>query len=309
MPTGSLSSVLAALAGSACFGVAAVLQAMGARRADWSGPGLDPRLLWRLLRSAPYLAGLALDGVGFLLALVAMRRLPVFVVEAIFASYVAVVAVLASWLLGAVLRPREWWALTAVVVGVAMLGSSASAQPAPSVAAAVKWTLLGIVALLGASAVLIAPRRSAGRASAVALLGGLLWGLSPIAIRSVRAGALTELVTDPAAYVVPAAGGLGLLLYTIALQRTSVTAATAMAIVGETFVPAIVGVLLLGDRPRPAAGALAVTGFLLTVGGGLVLARYGEIDDTVPAGKIDEIGATDEINDTATAGEHGDGRE
>jgi hypothetical protein len=67
-------------------------------------------------------------------------------------------------------------------------------------------------------------------------------------------------------------------LYTTVLQRTSVTMATAMALIGETLVPAALGLALLGDQPRPGAQSWALGGFVLTVGGGLVLARYGQIE-------------------------------
>ena len=74
------------------------------------------------------------------------------------------------------------------------------------------------------------------------------------------------------------AGGVALLSYSIALQRGSVTQATAPLVVGETVAPAIVGLLLLGDHPRAGWEVAAVVGFVLAVGGALALSRHGEVE-------------------------------
>jgi drug/metabolite transporter (DMT)-like permease len=277
MTGGTVASTAGALLASVCFGTAAVLQAIGARRTA-RARGIDLRLMWRLTRSPPYLAGLGLDLVGFLFALVAMRSLPLFAVEAILASYVGVAALLANRVLRARLRSGEWLALCGVAAGLIMVASSVSAQPTPPVGAG-RWWLPVVTLVLGGSAMFLGRLRSPAGAALIAFVGGVLWGLVAIATRVVRdPGSVADLVTDPAAYTVLAAGALGLLLYTTALQRTSVTAATAMAIVGETLAPAATGLLLLGDEPRPGAGPLAVVGFVLTVGGALALARHGDLE-------------------------------
>ena len=76
--------LVAALAAAVAFGVASVLQAVGSRRLATAAP--DARLLLRLLRSLPYVAGLGLDVVGFAATVVALRTLPLFVVESAIAS-------------------------------------------------------------------------------------------------------------------------------------------------------------------------------------------------------------------------------
>src|SRR5690348_1391611 len=83
-----------ACAAALAYGVATVLQAIGARQADRaSGP--DARLALRLMRSAPYVGGLLLDGIGFALSLAALRSQPLFTVQAIVSSSLAVTALLA----------------------------------------------------------------------------------------------------------------------------------------------------------------------------------------------------------------------
>jgi hypothetical protein len=92
---------------------------------------------------------------------------------------------------------------------------------------------------------------------------------------------LGGLVRSPATYALLLAGLVALLAYSTALQRGTVTQATAPLVVGETLAPALVGVLLLGDQPRPGWGWVAAVGFGLAVLGALSLARHGELSDEV----------------------------
>jgi hypothetical protein len=87
-------ALLAAVGIARSYCLATVLQSVGAKSTT-SSRGLDPGLLVGLLRSVPYLVGLALDGAGFLLTVVALQSLPLFVVEAFTAGALAVTAVTA----------------------------------------------------------------------------------------------------------------------------------------------------------------------------------------------------------------------
>ncbi len=91
--------LLCALAAALASGVAVVMQGLAARRQPLERD-LDVLLMGRLLRSPAYLAGLALTALGFLLALVALRQLPLFVVQAARASSLGVTALVAVPLLG-----------------------------------------------------------------------------------------------------------------------------------------------------------------------------------------------------------------
>jgi hypothetical protein len=55
-----------------------------------------------------------------------------------------------------------------------------------------------------------------------------------------------------------------------------VTVATALTLVVETVVPAVVGVLVLGDRVRTGLGPVVLAGFVLVLGGCLVLAQKAQ---------------------------------
>ena len=86
------------------------------------GSGVDAALLLRALREWRYIAGLALDGVGFVLQIAALRSLPIYTVGAALAASLAVTAVVAAWLLHVRLSGLEWGAVAVVCAGLAMLG-------------------------------------------------------------------------------------------------------------------------------------------------------------------------------------------
>jgi drug/metabolite transporter (DMT)-like permease len=271
--------LVGAFAAAITYGVATVLQAIGARQGG-SAEELDRRLVRRLLRSAPYVTGLLLDAVGFGLSFAALHTLPLFTVQAVIASSLAVTALLAAAVLG--MRPSlsEWTALLVVTAGLTLLALAAKDQ-APTVLDNLdRWLLVISVAVVGAFAYFAARRRttpSSGDAWALGALAGLMYGGAGIGARMLRTPSSPwRLFIDPALYAMAIAGLLGLVLYAMALQRGSVTVVTATVVVAETLVPAAVGITVLGDRPAPGHTVLAATGFAITVAGAVALARFGE---------------------------------
>ncbi|GAA4510109.1 hypothetical protein GCM10023191_072280 [Actinoallomurus oryzae] len=268
-------SLLGAIAAAVCFGVASVMQAVAARTAP-VGAGVDPRLLVRLLRQLPFVLGTALDILGFFAELAALRSLPLFVVQAAVAANLAVTAVVAVRVLHVRLSGREWAAVAAVCAGLAMLGLSSGHENPAAVSLRFKLVLLGCVAVVGVGGAVAGRLRGRARSAALGLAAGLGFGFVAIGSRVVRSLAPWDLIRDPAMYVVAAGGLVAFLFFATALQRGSVTVTTGTVVVAETLVPALVGVLLLGDRTRDGYVGLAAVGFALAVAGALTLARFGE---------------------------------
>jgi drug/metabolite transporter (DMT)-like permease len=267
-----------AFAAALAYGVATVMQAIGARRAGHSA-GPDARLLLRLVRSTPYVIGLFLDVVGFALSLAALRSQPLFTVQAIVESSLAVTAVLAVVILRARLSPFEWGALALVTAGLTMLGLSANNQRPAHVSFNGRLALLAVVVASALVVAVVARARDGSHHDAWALgcLAGLMYGAGGIGARVLaNPRSVGGLLLDPALWAMFISGVLGLMVYAMALQRGSVTVATAAVVVTETLVPAAVGITLLGDRPADGRTGLAAAGFAVTVTGSLLLARYGE---------------------------------
>jgi drug/metabolite transporter (DMT)-like permease len=272
-----LIGMVCALGSAVCFGIASVFQAVAARAAETgSGSGIDTRLLIRALGQWRYVAGLGLDTVGFVLELVALRRLPIYAVGAALAASLAVTAVAASRMLRVRLSRAEWGAVAAVCGGLALLGLASGAEgDRPGDTALRVGTLCAAVAVLGVGAV---AGRLPGRArpAALGLGAGFGFGVVEVAVRLIDDLRPAAVLANPATYALLIGGGAAFLLLTSALHRGSVTAATAGMVIGETIGPAAVGVAALGDRTREGLAPLAVAGFALAVLGALALARFGE---------------------------------
>ncbi|MEW2621063.1 DMT family transporter [Streptomyces sp. NPDC048106] len=267
--------MVCALGAAVCFGTATVLQAVAARQAGPGGGG-EAALLLRALRQWRYLAGLALDGLGFLFQIAALRSLPIYAVGAALAASLAVTAVAGAPLLGARLSGVEWGAVGVVCAGLAMLGLASGPQGGTAGSDALRWVMLAVAVgmlLLG-----LAGGRLSGRTRGLVLgLGsGFGFGVVEVSVRLIDSLAPGALLTNPAAYALLIGGGAAFLLLTSALQRGSVTTATAGMVIGETIGPALIGVVWLGDRTREGLAWLAVLGFAVAVAGALALARFGE---------------------------------
>ncbi|TRO62830.1 hypothetical protein [Streptomyces sp. IB201691-2A2] len=273
--------MVCALGAALCFGTATVLQAIAARAAapaadDSGSSGVDAALLLRALREWRYIAGLALDGVGFVLQIAALRSLPIYTVGAALAASLAVTAVVAAWLLHVRLSGLEWGAVGVVCAGLAMLGLASGEEGDEAGSTALKYAMLGtavVVLLLGALAGRLPDR---GRALALGLGAGFGFGVVEVSVRLIDGLTPSALFTNPATYALLLGGGAAFLLLTSALQRGSVTTATAGLVIGETIGPAVVGVVWLGDSTREGLAWLAVLGFAVAVAGALALARFGE---------------------------------
>jgi drug/metabolite transporter (DMT)-like permease len=266
--TGFDPALLAPLGAALCYGVAAILQQAGAHRIP-PDRRLGVRLVADLFRQPLFLAGLGLDAIGFVLAFVGLRDLPVFVVQALVASTVAVTAVLGSRFLGDRLIRREWSLVGAIVLGLTLVGASAADGDAPSLAWFGTALLVGGVPAL-ALAALAFDRRSA---SALGALSGIGFGCFALGARLMPThDGLGGFLADPVLWAAVGYAVLGLGIYGMALQRGSVTAVTATTIATEALFPSVLGLLLLSDTTRPGMAGAAAAGFVLTVGGALWLA-------------------------------------
>ncbi len=259
MTIGLIAAAFAALA----YGLASVLQALGVVRFGSGRWWVNP---W-------YLAGLALDGAAWLVSLFALRSLPLFVVQSVLASSLAVTAVAAYLWLGVGLRRAQVAAVIAVLgalVVLAAAGGAQSARPAPAGFATATWAVTVVLVL--ATAVL--SRR--GGSAVLAVVAGLGFSVAAAAARAAHAGGgWTALAHDPLAWAVPVAGAVGATAYALALERGAVAPATALLWVVEAVVPALVGVTVLGDRVRTGWAPAALAAVAVAVVASVVLAVVG----------------------------------
>jgi hypothetical protein len=267
-----LLSVLAVAGAAICYGAAAVFQAAAVAR---SGRSDLTGLLGRLAIDPRYLCGLLLVAAGFLLSVVAIRALPLFVVQAGRASSLGVTAALAALVLGSRLHRRETLALGGVAVGLVAVALAATPQGPAAVPGAVRWAVLAAAVVLAALTVAAVRTRPSARAAALcATLAGSCFGLLALGARVLGPITLPGVLTDPSSYAVGIASAAGLLAGVLALQRGSVVAVTTIMVATEAALGSLLG-LAVGDRPAEGTAWLAAGGFLVTVGSALLLARFG----------------------------------
>jgi hypothetical protein len=192
--------------------------------------------------------------------------------------------VFAGVLLRIQLTRKDKIAVAGVVIGLVLLGLAAGPEGHGTFSQAGRWALLGVSLLLAALALVLGNIFKSAHAAVLGTVAGFLFGVFGLAVRILPSIDPARLVTDPAAYAALIASVTGFLFFTTALQRGSVNATAAALVIGETAVPAIIGLTLLGDSARPGYGVIGIFGFLLAVGGAVSLARFAEIpEDEEPA--------------------------
>lgn len=271
-----LLALVCALAANVSYGIGTVLQAAGARRTSTS-EHLDVMLFARLSRQLPYVAGLGLDAIGFVASIVALRTLPLFVVQAAIAGSVGVTALASVFAFGFRLRASDVRAIGVLIFGLVLLGASAHGQQAAHLSRLGGWMLLLGVGVVATGGVFAARLRGDRSGIALAACAGLGFSGTAIAARALHVPhRLWHLPMEPVAVALVLYGVLAMLMFASALQRGSVTATSAVMFSVETIVPSIVGLAVLGDRTRPHFEIVAAVGFVLTVGASVALARYTE---------------------------------
>lgn len=285
-----LIGVAAALLACVGYGVASVLQAHGARGSAAAGGHPTLRSTVSAVLTSAFLAGMALDVIGFAGSIVSARLIPLFLSQTIISANLIVTAVLGIFVLGVRLHARDWVAIGTVVAALCVLGLTAGNAGSATADPVLHWALLAaavLVALIGVGLIRLLGARAA---VAAGLVAGVLYGAMAIAVRVVDGVdplQVAVLLKDPALWAIVVAGIGGFYLFTVALQLGSVNGAVAALVVGETVLPGIVGVTLLGDTARPGLAWLVAMGFCAAVGGAVAVAVFGAAAHTDSATAVE----------------------
>ncbi|GAB3586020.1 hypothetical protein [Calidifontibacter terrae] len=268
--------LVCALVAAVAYGSATILQALGVRAMAAVPEAISaPRRLWS---GRLYAAGLGLDAAGFVLTFIALRDLPIFLVESATASSVAITAVLATFVLGVVLSRRELVALAVVGIGLVLLAISAQEGAARVIGTnGLRWIGLASIPVLLLALGASADRNRGRSANLLAVSCGLGFGLLAIGARVVRVDhGWWHLLAQPEVWAIIVGGAVGILAYGFALARGRAVTVTAITFATETVVPAVIGLSFLGDGVRSGFWPLMIGGFVLTLGGCIALAGQAE---------------------------------
>ncbi len=113
------------------------------------------------------------------------------------------------------------------------------------------------------------------------LLAGLGYAGSAISVRGV--GTPVDAAVVAAALAVPSFSLVAFWLYSLGMHGAAVPSTTASLIVAQTFVPAAVGVVLLGDGVRDGWWPAVALGLVLSTAGAIVLGLRRNADVRSPA--------------------------
>jgi hypothetical protein len=269
------------------YGVATLLQSVAATRTS-PEHSLHPVVLLRLCGQGAYVLGLICQLLGFVLAMLARRDLPLFLVQS---GVMAALGV--NVILGVVFFRWRLAMAELVLIVLLCLGITAlilSARPAPSRAIGLATYLaLGLALVIIGVVSWFAVRLRGGPGSvALGALAGLCFGAAAVASRpliSVAGG--DGFFTDPLLYLLIAHSILGQLLFGLAMQRGATTAAAAAMEATGAIPAALIGLVVLGDRIWPQREWLAIVGFVVTLAAVAGLTKYARPqqyrETTIPA--------------------------
>ena len=230
------------LMSAAVFGVAAVAQAQAVRGFETTPDGLLGFVI-RSLRDVRTMLVVAAYLVGFVLHASAIWLLPLYLAQALVAMSLPVTA-LASHRVEDALQRTGWLAVGVVTLGLVLLSLGAGGPRRGPDDHALRRRAVDrrrrprVASIVG--------RHLAG--PVLGLLAGLGYAGSAISVRGI--GTPVDGVVVVAALAVPCFGLVAFWLYSLGMHRAAVPSTTASMIVAQTFVPAAVGVALLGDGVR-----------------------------------------------------------
>jgi drug/metabolite transporter (DMT)-like permease len=261
----TLLGVALGLMSAAVFGIAAVVQAKAVRGFESS-----PDNLWgfvaRSVRDGRTMLVVAAYLVGFVLHAAAIWLLPLYLAQALVAMSLPVTAV-ASHRVEDQLHRSGWVAVAVVTMGLVLL--SLGAGSAGEIVTTTRFVVLLWIGVAALAVTSVLGRRLAG--PVLGLLAGLGYAGSAISVRGIGTPIDTAVVA--AALAVPVFGLVAFWLYSLGMHRAAVPATTASLIVAQTFVPAAVGVAVLGDGVRAGWWPAVVVGLVLSTAGAVALGR------------------------------------
>jgi len=278
MSADQVLGLAAGLGSAVVFGLAAVAQAHAVRRAGFRLDTLA-QFVRHAVRDTWIWVVLACYLVGFVLHAVAIWLLPLYLAQATVAMSLPVTA-LASRRVSERLDASQWGSVGLVSLGLVLLaagsGSAGDAVSSWGLTGAL-WVGLVVLSVLAFAAVSRERRRLAGGVPrylgglGLGALAGLGYAGSALAVRGVGLP-----LGGPAvlcALAVPSLSLVAFWVYSRAMSSGAVAAASAPMIVGQTFIPAAVGILALGDGVRAGWGWAVGAGLLVSTYGAVRLAR------------------------------------
>ena len=265
---------LAAVIGCAiCNGTAVILEKIGVDEQPRQS-SFNSAFVVKLVSNAPYMAGIVLDIIGWLLTLVAVRALPLFLVQSVISANIVIADLLDELVLRRRLPRSAYGLILMIIVGLTVLASTAApTQVNQPITDWYQWSALILLIILSLVGSVLVKLKARAAAIGLAVIAGIAFGGISIVGRLLIINVpFWHFLESPLSWVLIAYSGLGMLFFSIALQRTSATTVNAVAVALQTIAPAAIGLALLGDGVRDGYWPVMITAMTVTLIGAVVLA-------------------------------------
>src|SRR4051794_16090729 len=155
-----MSAAVLALAGACAFALGTVLQQKGPLEAP--ADENDPRFLVQVLSRPAWLAGGALQVVGWVLQAIALDRGSFIVVQSLTTLSLVIALPFGAWLTAQEITSRVWLGAAAMVVGIVLFLSVGQPQSGTASPSAADWWSAGVSSAVVIVLLTVAARRRRG---------------------------------------------------------------------------------------------------------------------------------------------------
>lgn len=261
---------IAGLIAAICYGTAIVLEQLGAKK-ESKIKSLNPLHLLGLLKRSTYFWGIVLDLFGEIFILIAVRRLPLFLVQSFIALSIVVSALLDHYWLKHQIKKNEKIAIGLVLTGLLIL--SLVAKPGTAIATSYMFKLILVlmpIAFIILGTALVKLKTSKLNSAFIAILAGLAFGATSVLTRMLIFNQIDKqliqvfMVISIIVYAI-----IAMILLSIVLQREKINRINSIVTSTEVIGPSIIGIIFLGDGVRGGLWIVLVIGLIFVCTGAL----------------------------------------
>ena len=190
------------------------------------------------------------------------------------AAGIAFTAISAKYILHTKIDKKQWWTIAAMLFGVTLLSAMALPNTAIHMTHATRAILVWAPLVLLISSIYYGQEKTLQKHPVMlAFIGGITFSGSAIISRVIMVPhPILHILADPLLWSFVAYNMLGMLTYSIALQKGLITSVNATLFSSELLVPAVAGLIFFGDKARNGSMPLLLIGSLIVLGATVVLA-------------------------------------
>ena len=281
--------IVLALGAALCFALGTVLQQKGAVQSS-DEEALKANFLLTLARRPVWLAGLAVDGLGFIFQAAALGIGRLVVVQPLLATSVVFALPFGVKLTNQKVGRREITGAVAVVIGLGAFLVAADPSGGKDDASAKAWLIGGAIIVAVCTALVVAGARARPTAkaglfgTATGILFAVSAGLTKAVVDQLGEGVLT-IFTDWHLYLLIVVGYVSMTLSQTSLQTGVLAPAIATQMTFDPLTSVLIGTLMFGEtiHEDPVGLGVSVAALLLMFGGLGLLARSSPAEAPPPA--------------------------